>query len=30
MTTCKRIEEAYRQGDMFVEPPKPAKQEKML
>ncbi len=27
---CKRIEEAYRQGDMFVEPPKPAKQEAML
>ena len=27
---CKRIEDAYRQGDMFVEPPKPAKQEAML
>jgi DNA modification methylase len=23
---CKRIEDAYRQGDMFVEPPKPAEQ----
>lgn len=27
---CRRIEDAYKQGDMFVERPKPAKQEKML
>ena len=27
---CKRIEDAYRQPDMFVEPVKPAKQEEML
>ena len=27
---CKRIEEAYAQGDMFIEPPKPAKQESLL
>lgn len=27
---CKRIEQAYAQGDFFVEPPKPAKQEAML
>jgi len=24
---CKRVEEAYRQPDLFVEPPKPAEQE---
>lgn len=24
---CKRVEEAYRQLDLFVEPPKPAVQE---
>lgn len=28
--SCKRIEDAYRQGDMFVEPPKRTKQETML
>ena len=27
---CKRIDEAYKQGDFFVEKPKPATQEKML
>lgn len=27
---CKRIEDAYKQGDMFVERPKPIKQEPML
>ena len=27
---CKRIEEAYRQPDMFIEQPKPAKQEALL
>lgn len=27
---CKRIDEAYRQGDMFVERPKPAKQEPLF
>ena len=27
---CKRIEEAYKQGDFFVERPKPPKQEAML
>lgn len=27
---CRRIDEAYRQGDFFVEKPKPATQEKML
>lgn len=27
--SCKRVEEAYRQPDLFVEPPKPATQEKM-
>jgi DNA modification methylase len=26
---CRRIEEAYRQPDMFIEPPKPAQQEAM-
>ena len=26
---CRRVEEAYRQPDMFVAPPKPAKQEAM-
>ena len=26
---CKRVEEAYRQPDLFVEPPKPAVQEAM-
>lgn len=26
---CKRVEEAYRQPDLFVEPPKPATQEAM-
>lgn len=28
--SCKRIEQAYAQGDMFIEPPKKAKQESML
>lgn len=28
-TACKRIDEAYRQGDFFVEKPKPAKQENL-
>ena len=27
---CRRVEEAYRQPDMFVEPPKPAEQLDML
>jgi DNA modification methylase len=27
---CKRIEDAYKQGDLFIEPPKPPKQEAML
>ncbi len=27
---CKRIDEAYKQGDFFVEKPKPSKQEAML
>jgi DNA modification methylase len=27
---CKRIDEAYKQGDMFIERPKPAKQESLL
>lgn len=27
---CKRISDAYKQGDMFVERPKPAKQESMI
>jgi DNA modification methylase len=27
---CRRIEQATRQGDMFIEKPKPAKQEAML
>jgi site-specific DNA-methyltransferase (adenine-specific) len=27
---CKRIEDAYKQPDMFVEPPKPAKQEALI
>ena len=27
---CKRVEESYRQPDMFVEPPKPAEQLDML
>lgn len=27
---CKRIEDGYKQGDFFVEPPKPAKQEALL
>ena len=27
---CKRVEEAYRQPDFFVEPPKPAEQLDML
>ena len=27
---CKRISDAYKQGDMFVERPKPPKQEKMI
>lgn len=27
---CKRIDEAYKQGDMFIERPKPVKQEAML
>jgi DNA modification methylase len=27
---CRRIEQAYEQGDMFIERPKPAKQESML
>ena len=26
---CRRVEEAYRHPDMFVAPPKPAKQEAM-
>ena len=26
---CKRVEEAYRQPDLFVEPPKPPEQETM-
>jgi site-specific DNA-methyltransferase (adenine-specific) len=29
-SACKRIDEAYKQGDFFVEKPKPAKQEAML
>ena len=29
-TACKRVEEAYRQPDMFIEPPKPAEQLDML
>jgi DNA modification methylase len=28
--SCKRIEEAYKQGDMFIERPKPPKQEAMI
>jgi site-specific DNA-methyltransferase (adenine-specific) len=27
---CKRIEEAYKQGDMFIERPKPLKQDAMI
>lgn len=27
---CKRIEDAYRQPDMFIDPPKPAKQEALI
>ena len=27
---CRRIEEAYRQGDMFIEPPPKVKQESLL
>ena len=27
---CKRIEDAYRQGDMFIEPPAKVEQEKLL
>jgi len=27
---CKRIEQAYAQPDMFIEPPKPVKQESLL
>ena len=27
---CKRIEDAYKQGDLFIEQPKPPKQEAML
>jgi len=27
---CRRIEEAYKQPDLFIEPPKPAKQEELL
>ena len=27
---CERIEHAYKQGDMFVEPPAPAVQEALL
>lgn len=27
---CKRIQQAYDQPDMFIEPPKPAKQEELL
>ena len=27
---CKRIEDAYKQGDFFREQPKPATQEAML
>jgi len=27
---CKRIEDAYKQGDLFVAPPKPAEQTSML
>jgi len=26
---CRRIEEAYKQPDMFIEPPKKAEQERM-
>ena len=29
-TACRRVEEAYRQPDMFIEPPKPAEQLDML
>jgi DNA modification methylase len=27
---CKRIDDAYKQGDLFIDPPKPPKQEAML
>jgi site-specific DNA-methyltransferase (adenine-specific) len=27
---CKRIEDAYKQGDLFVEPPKKSVQDKLL